>query len=117
MTTAAEITGRAQGALWTDVEEPAPTFETMSAPDRPFLAVCLGVGRDSVALLALLKKKGIRPDAILFADVRAEKVETYAYLSVLRAWLAEADFPPVTIIRHENGKRDPGLEGQMLRLG
>jgi hypothetical protein len=118
MSEALNITGQlAQAVLWADVDEPAPTFETMSAPDRPYFAVCLGVGRDSVAMLALLKKKGMRPDAILFANPRAEKPETYAYLKILGAWLEANDFPPVTIITHENGKRDPGLEGQMLRLG
>lgn len=103
--------------MWADVAEPAPTFELMMRHDRPFLIVCLGVGRDSTALLALLKKKGIRPDAIFFADTRGEKFQTYEYIAILSAWLRAHDFPPITIIRHENGKRDEGLEGQMLRLG
>ena len=118
MSAALTITGgEVQPALWDDVDEPEPTFELMSRADRPFLIVSLGVGRDSTAMLVLLKLKGIRPDVIVFADPRGEKDETYAYIAILDEWLAAAGFPPITIIRHENGKGDAGLEGQMLRLG
>jgi hypothetical protein len=108
---------RAQAQLWADVGEPAPTFLTMRAPGRPMLVVSLGMGRDSVAMLILLFRTGIRPDLILFADTRSEKVETYLYLTTLNRWLARVGFPRVTVIRRENTKADDGLEYKMLRLG
>lgn len=100
-----------------DVSEPAPTFEVMRAPDRPALVVSLGLGRDSVAMLVLLYLSGVRPDLILFADTRGEKPETMRFLHVINAWLRRVGFPEVTVLRHENGKGDDGLEYQLLRLG
>lgn len=114
----AHIDGAGQAALFDDAGEPEPTIEVMSGPDRPLLVVALGLGRDSVAMLVLLWKLGIRPDLILFADVGGgEKPETYAYARTLNAWLRRAGFPEITVVRYENRKRDPGLEGQLLRLG
>jgi hypothetical protein len=101
-----------------DVSEPEPSIELMQSANRPLLVVSLGVGRDSVALLILLWKLGIRPDLILFADAGGEKAETYAYIPVLNRWLARVGFPEITILRRrQTRKQDQTLAAQMLRLG
>ena len=43
------------------------------------LIVSYGMGVDSTALLVGFAERGIRPDMVLFADVGAEKPETYDY--------------------------------------
>lgn len=87
-----------------------------SSAGAPFLIVCCGMGRDSLAVLILLKKLKIRPDLIIFADVGNEKPKTYGYLPVLRNWLQTAGFPDLTIVRAER-TRDESLESMCLRLG
>lgn len=64
------------------------------------LVIAYGLGVDSTAVLVGLHQRGIRPDAILFADVGAEKQETYDYLPVIDAWLRSVGFPPVTVVRY-----------------
>ena len=70
------------------------------------------------ALLAELAAREIRPDLILFADTGGEKPETYAYLPVIRRYLARVGFPSVTTVRYEP-TRSPyrTLEGQCLHTG
>src|SRR5437763_4685357 len=74
------------------------------APPRPHpdcpLVVAYGLGVDSTAMLIEFAKRGIRPDLILFADTGGEKPETYAYLKVIRPFLARAGFPDVTVVRY-----------------
>lgn len=62
------------------------------------LVVCLGMGVDSIAMLIGLQHAGLRPDAILFADTRSEKPETYLALPVVQAWLDRVGFPQVTVV-------------------
>lgn len=83
---------------------------------NPFLVVCLGLGRDSVALLILLKSLDLRPDLIVFSDLGMEKDSTYAYLPVLEKWLAAAGFPPVEVIKASR-LRDLSFEHHLFRLG
>jgi hypothetical protein len=64
------------------------------------LALSLGMGVDSVAVIVGLKQRGITPDMILFADVGDEKPETYLYIPKISAWLKKNDFPPVTIVQY-----------------
>lgn len=63
------------------------------------LVVAYGMGTDSTAMLVLLHRQGIRPDAILFADTGSEKRATYDYLPTINAWLASVGFPLVTVVR------------------
>lgn len=86
------------------------------------LMVAYGLGVDSTAALVGLHLRGIVPDAILFADVKSEKKETYAYLPIIQEWLARVGFPPVTVV--ENIVRDfkhwppyEGLEQNCLTNG
>lgn len=64
------------------------------------LVVAYGVGVDSTAMLVGLAQRGIRPDAILFADVGGEKDETYAYIPVMNAWLLSVGFPETTVVTY-----------------
>lgn len=79
------------------------------------LVVAYGVGVDSTAMLVAMHQRGIRPDAILFADTGGEKPETYAYLPIISAWLAQVGFPPITIVRYEPTRAPyDTLEGKCL---
>jgi len=74
-------------------------LEGSSAPAP--LVVAYGGGRDSTAVLVVLWMRGLRPDAILMADVGAEKQATYDYVEhVMQPWLASVGFPPVTIVTY-----------------
>lgn len=68
-------------------------------PNQP-LILAYGLGVDSTSVLVELKNRGIRPDAILFADTGSEKQETYDYLPIINKWLREVGFPEVTIVRY-----------------
>ncbi len=75
------------------------------SPDAPII-VSNGVGVDSVALLIELRRRDIRPDAIVTALVGRdgygnEHGRFYDYLPILEAWLAEAGFPPITYVWYE----------------
>lgn len=66
------------------------------------LVVSYGMGVDSTAMLIGMAERGIRPDAILFADTGSEKPETYQYgAEVMPAWLESVGFPPITIVRYQ----------------
>jgi hypothetical protein len=86
------------------------------------LVVSYGMGVDSTAMLVGMQIRGIRPDAILFADTGAEKNETYAYLETFNAWLASVGFPQVTVLQYraQNFKNWPAyhtLEENCLTNG
>lgn len=68
---------------------------------RAPLVVCCGVGVDSIAVLVGLYQRGIRPDAVVFADVGAEKRPTYGYIPILQDWLKGAGFPELVIVRYQ----------------
>lgn len=102
----------------------------MQAAGSPFV-VAYGMGVDSTAMLIGLWLIGLRPDLILFADLEAEKAETYRYLAIINRWLESVGFPTVTICRYpsqaqtgRSRKIDPrtgvgyeNLEGQLLATG
>ena len=71
----------------------------MDLKGRP-LVVSYGLGVDSTAALVGMVQRGIRPDLILFADVGAEKQETYDYLGIIGPYLDANGFPPVTVVRY-----------------
>ncbi|MGE4404392.1 hypothetical protein [Pseudomonas sp.] len=54
-------------------------------------ALSYGVGVDSTAMLIELVHQGRKPDLVLTADPGAEKPETYAYLDLMREWMARHD--------------------------
>ncbi|WP_146186611.1 hypothetical protein [Pedobacter sp. HMWF019] len=75
-------------------------FHTVEDLRRQPLVVAYGLGVDSTAVLVEFQRRGIRPDAILFADTGNEKQETYDYLPVINAWLLSVGFPLVKVVRH-----------------
>src|SRR5947209_18914465 len=94
-----------------------PTAAPRPHADCP-LAVAYGLGVDSTAMLIEFARLGIRPDLILFADTGGEKPETYAYLRVIRPFLAHAGFPDVTVVRYRPTRAAyHTLEGQCLHTG
>jgi hypothetical protein len=76
-------------------------LDLFSAATKPPLVVCLGLGRDSTAVLVGLHQRGIVPTAILFADVGAEREATYQCLDIINPWLASIGFPQVTVVRYQ----------------
>lgn len=65
-------------------------------PEGHGINVCYGGGVDSTAMLIAMKRQGIRPDLITFADVGGEKPETIEYVKGMDAWLTSVGFPTVT---------------------
>lgn len=84
--------------------------------ENPFLVVCLGMGRDSVAMLIWLYLLGIVPQIIAFADLGAERNSTYEYIPILNAWLKKVGFPEISIVKARR-TRDNSFEHHLFRLG
>jgi hypothetical protein len=57
------------------------------------LIVSYGAGRDSTALLIEMHRRGMRPDAIVFANVGSEKRASYDFIPVFHQWLLDHGFP------------------------
>jgi len=74
------------------------------------LVVSYGGGTNSTAMLIGLHDRGIRPDAILFADTGGEKPATYAHINAMQKWLGKNDFPLITIVKKVD------LNGDVLTL-
>lgn len=55
---------------------------------NPPVVLAYGIGVDSTAMLIELVAQGRRPDLVLTADTGSEKPATYAYLDVIRPWMA-----------------------------
>lgn len=68
---------------------------------EPPLVLAYGIGVDSTAILVHWKRKGIRPDRILFADVGAEKEATYQYKKYISRWLVENGFPAMVTVQYK----------------
>ena len=66
-------------------------------PEGSPVVVCYGAGVDSTAMLIALHRQGITPDLITFADVGAEKPETYAMVETMSEWCRSVGFPEVTV--------------------
>lgn len=65
---------------------PAQNAPARVDPSWPVLAA-YGAGVDSTAMLIEMVERGERIDAVLFADVGAERPATYAFLDLFTAWL------------------------------
>jgi hypothetical protein len=65
-------------------------------PTNSPIIVCFGGGVDSTAMLIAMKRQGIRPDLITFADTGAEKPETYDHVRNMDVILKIWGFPTVT---------------------
>jgi len=67
------------------------------------LVVSLGMGVDSVAMLIEMHRRGVKVDAVLFADTGAERTWTYAALPVVASWLKSRMGLDLTIVRTTKG--------------
>lgn len=78
--------------------------------------VANGLGVDSTAMLVAMRRQGIRPDLITFADTGGEKPETYAHLDVMNDWCRSVGFPETTVVRKLTKDSTPynDLEGNCL---
>ncbi len=77
-----------------------PQLDVFDDPAEP-ISVAYGMGVDSTAMLVGMRKRGIRPDLILFADTGGELPETLAYGDhVLQPWLRVAGFPALVTVRY-----------------
>jgi len=84
-------------------------FVSSLSPTAP-LVVSLGVGTDSVAMLIEMKRRGVRPDAIVVALVGRdgygnEHRRFYSYLPVIENWCIENGFPAVTYVSYSLKKK------------
>jgi hypothetical protein len=96
---------------------PVHTSDARPWADCP-LAAAYGLGVDSTAMLVEFVRRGIRPDLILFADTGGEKPETYAYMNIIRPFLARHGFPDVVTVRYQPTRAAyDTLEGQCLHTG
>ena len=60
-----------------------------------------GGGVDSSAGIVGSKRRGVRPDLVIFADTGGEKPETYAYLDIMDAYLKKIGFPAITRVAYK----------------
>jgi hypothetical protein len=83
------------------------------------ISVAYGRGVDSTAMLVAMRKLGIRPDLILFADTGGELPETMEYGErVIDPWLRLVGFPEVVTVRYRpKHGRYTTLEGNCTTLG
>ncbi len=83
--------------------------------DGQMVVVSYGGGVDSTAMLIEMYRRQIIPDLILFADLEAEKPETYDFITVFDAWLVDHGMPEITVVRY-NPTTDKyrTLQGNML---
>lgn len=83
----------------------------MSVPEP--IVVSYGGGTNSTAMLVGLAERGIRPDAILFADTGGEKPATLEHLMTVQLWLEKQGFPSITVVRAN--RQDKTLEDECIR--
>ena len=79
----------------------------MSEPDRALSqlrVVSFGGGVNSTAMLIGMHERGIRPDAILFADTGGEMPATYAHLDDVLRWCHDVGFPELQSVRYHESR-------------
>ena len=82
-----------------EIEKYDRSLEPLEKVKRPII-VAYGMGVDSTAMMMGLRDRGIRWDATVFADVGAEKDETYRYRRVMDSWLSRRGLPKTTVVRY-----------------
>jgi len=84
----------------------------MTAP----LIATFGGGTDSTAMLLGMADRGVRPEAIVFADTGSEQRHTYAHLGVMQAWCERVGFPRITVVKQTDLQGEQAsLETQCLK--
>lgn len=86
--------------------------------DKPqidgILIACYGGGTNSTAMLIGMAERGIRPDAIVFADTGGEKPHTYEYIEMLSNWLEARQLPAISVVRNHQPSKHGSLEAMCL---
>lgn len=78
------------------------------------LTLAYGLGVDSTAIIVECAKRGIALDLILFANTKAEKPETYAYLPVIQEYLAAQFMPLIQVVEVSRKSKHESLEAECL---
>lgn len=81
--------------------------------------VSYGGGTNSAAMLIGLHERGLRPDAITFADTGGEKPHTYTHIVMVNQWCEKVSFPQIETLSAVMPQQiiDGTLEQECLRLG
>ena len=78
-----------------------PAGFSQTPPASPW-GINVGGGLNSTALIVECRRRGLRPDWMLFADTGSERPETIAHVAFLREWCAGwADLETVRWIRQD----------------
>ncbi len=77
------------------------------------IIVSFGGGVNSAALLVGMQERGMKCDAILFADTGGEKPHTYDFVDIMDRWLKKHGFPEITRV-HASQKTYRNLEHNCL---
>lgn len=64
------------------------------------LIVSYGGGINSTAMLVGMAERGIRPDAILFADTGGEHPRTYSFIEKVSQWCKDNGLPDITVVKY-----------------
>jgi hypothetical protein len=94
---------------------PVEAIKNRVLPDWP-IVVSYGGGVNSTAMLIIARLKGIKVDAILFADTGNEHPRTYEFIEWFNTWLTNdwQGYPPmvgITVLR-----KNPGNPGKRTTL-
>lgn len=85
------------------------------------LVVSYGGGINSTAMLVGMVERGVRPDAILFADTGGEHPETYAFVQAVNAYCVANGLPPITTVRYQVKRKNStvwdSLEQECREMG
>jgi len=79
--------------------------------------VSFGGGVNSAAMLIGMHERGMRPDAVLFADTKAEKPHTYEFVAIMNEWCEKVDMPSIITVTAKSmydGLEDNCLKQKML---
>lgn len=79
---------------------PMTHIKINDVPESVPIIVSYGGGKNSTALLLAMLAKGIKPNAIVFADTGNEKPETYKFIEWFSEWLIDQGFPEITVVRY-----------------
>jgi hypothetical protein len=80
------------------------------------LVVNFGAGVNSTALLVGMKERGIKPDAILFADTGGEKPHTYDHLAEVSEWCGVVGFPKIMSVMYTAHHAKGYAKGEQVTL-
>jgi hypothetical protein len=88
----------------------------MSEEIKKPLVVAFGGGVNSTAMLVAMRRRGITPDLILFADTGGERPETYDAVKTVSRWCVDRGMPEIfTVAKTFQGKPE-SLEQNCLRM-